>query len=125
MSPANTSSFSLIGIPSSAVSRKGSLLAGPQVIGELPAIVEVGPVVRLPLRDDRPALVVGGIDSDDVVEHPLDHVGDPIDQVATLGQHRRIVLVHPAIVGQRLPGGVGVDTDLLRPHGPGRGRRSG
>ena len=53
------SSLSLIGMPSTAVSANGSLLPGAQLVGELPAVLDVRAVVGLPQRHDGRALGVG------------------------------------------------------------------
>ena len=56
---------------------------------------------RLPQRARWPApLAIGGLHRDDVVEHPLDDVGGLVDDVAPLGEHRRVVLVDAAEIGE-------------------------
>ena len=74
LSPANCSSFSLIGIPSTAASVNGSFSPARSRSVNSAAVGEIGAVVRLPLRHDRPALVVGRRDGDHVVEHRLHDV---------------------------------------------------
>ena len=58
-------------------------------------------------------------DRHDVVEHPLDDVGHPIDEIAAFDEHRRVALVHDSEVGQALPLDVRPGADRLGPLGPG------
>ena len=121
LSPAKTASLSLIGMPSTAVSANGSFVARPAGRRLNVAAVARGTCgSRPPTAARGSALGVGRAHGDDVVEHLLEDVGGPVDDVAALGEHRRVVVVDLAEVGEVLALGVGRVADRL---GPRRSRR--
>ena len=96
---------------------------GPQVVAERPPVLEVRAVVGFPERHQLGALVPGRLDGHDVVEHRLEDVGRPVDDVAALGEHRRVVVVDLAEVGEVLALRVGRLADRLGARRTSRPRR--
>ena len=118
MSAANVLIRSLIGTPSALRLAERDVLTAAELVGEVSAVLEVDPVVGLPVGDDRPALVVGRLDGDDVIDHLLDDVGGTVDDVGALAEHLDVVGIDTPEVGQLLACLVGLPADRLCPSRP-------